>query len=158
MLRHEKYGHILDQAQHGKAQVINEGDAMNACKLQCNVHYIIMMPDNATIYDDAWQCNYIFFLFCFWNANAWWCMILKCATMRGFWDARELEYATTRVAWSTCIMQLIKSRSGMTNTEGLAPSEDLGSPRPSEYLCGSSGRSSLKWTVHTISCLKRKQT
>ncbi|GMP24643.1 hypothetical protein CsSME_00001837 [Camellia sinensis var. sinensis] len=35
-------------------------------------------------------------------------------------------------------MQLIESRAGTTNTEGLAPSEDLGSPRPGKYLCGSS--------------------
>ena len=27
-----------------------------------------------------------------------------------------------------------------------------------QYLCGSSGCTSLKWTVHTISCLQRKQT
>ncbi|GMP46536.1 hypothetical protein CsSME_00014651 [Camellia sinensis var. sinensis] len=31
-------------------------------------------------------------------------------------------------------MQLIESHSGTTNTEGLAPSEDLGSPRPSRFL------------------------
>ena len=38
---------------HGKARAIGGGDAVNACKLQCNVHYITMMHDNATIYDGA---------------------------------------------------------------------------------------------------------
>ena len=36
MFRREKYGHIPDQAQRGKAQAIDGGDAMNACKLQCD--------------------------------------------------------------------------------------------------------------------------
>ena len=27
-----------------------------------------------------------------------------------------------------------------------------------QYLCGSSGRTSLEWTVHTISCLQKRET
>ena len=45
-------------------------------------------------------------------------------------NASELEMRDNMRLKNTCIMQLIESRSGTTNTEGLAPSEDLGSPSP----------------------------
>ena len=53
MFRLYMYGHIHIQAQHGKAQAIGGGDAVNACKLQCNIYKYAMMRDNATIYNDA---------------------------------------------------------------------------------------------------------
>ena len=68
MLQHEKYGYIPDQAQHGKAQAIDGGDAVNACKLQCNIYkyamdgiftvkcmtyaIFIVMHDICTIYNE----------------------------------------------------------------------------------------------------------
>ena len=45
MLQHEKYGYIQDQAQQGKAQALDGSDAVNACKLQCNIYKYAMEWD-----------------------------------------------------------------------------------------------------------------
>ena len=60
MLRREKYWYKPAQAQHGKAQAIDGGDAVNACKLHCNIYKYAMewniyskMHDICNIYSDA---------------------------------------------------------------------------------------------------------
>ena len=55
MLQREKYGHIPDQAQHGKAQAVDGGDAMNACKLQCNIYNMQWNVCKCNIYNECRQ-------------------------------------------------------------------------------------------------------
>ena len=37
---------------HGKARAVDGSDAVNACKLQCDIYKYAMMHNNAAIYDD----------------------------------------------------------------------------------------------------------
>ena len=55
MFQREKYGHIPDQAQHGKAQAVDGGDAMNACKLQCNIYNMQWNVCTCNIYSECMQ-------------------------------------------------------------------------------------------------------
>ena len=106
MLRREKYGHIPDQAQHGKAQAIDGGDAVvhaiyNAISTICNGMDMMqwIWHDRCNILKwNAWHvhvcCFFVLFLE---NTSNSWSLVLfllffemqKMHGMHGAWNARQ---------------------------------------------------------------------